>query len=174
MQQLHPSARWVFRTSVYQWLIPMLAIIAIVAFVALVIVVFPSEGQTEVSQEDAALSRTMMILAGFAALATIIGGLLSSEVYARMAYERYLYDLTKEGLIIERGIVWKKHVTIPYDRIQNVDIERGILARLLNFSSVSIHTAGYSGGGPEGYLPALDVATADQMRGALLRRIQRR
>ena len=70
-------------------------------------------------------------------------------------------------------------MTIPYDRIQNVDIYRGILARLLGLSDLNIQTAGMSaiinrygvsGGGAEGRLPALSREVAEQLRDELIQR----
>src|SRR3989344_9266669 len=85
-------------------------------------------------------------------------------LWAKLTYSFYKYELTEAGFRKELGVIYKKYVTIPYDRIQNVDIYRGILARLLGLSDLNIQTAGMSatinryglsGGGAEGRLPAL-------------------
>ena len=52
-------------------------------------------------------------------------------VWAKLTYRFYRYELTDAGFRKELGVIYKKYVTIPYDRIQNVDIYRGILARIL-------------------------------------------
>ena len=49
-------------------------------------------------------------------------------------------------------MIWKRYVTIPYDRIQNVDIYRGVLARLLGLSDLNIQTAGTTSGSVLGLL----------------------
>jgi len=76
---------------------------------------------------------------------------------------------------IEKGVIWKKYISIPYERIQNVDIYRGILARILGLSDLHIQTAGYSaygkhGMGSEGRFPGLDTRTAEQLREQLVKR----
>lgn len=103
-------------------------------------------------------------------------------IWAKLTYRFYLYELTDIGFRKESGVIYKKYVTIPYDRIQNVDIHRGILARMLGLSDIHIQTAGMSavvgrhsmsGGGAEGRLPALSKEAAEQMRDELIQRARR-
>ena len=105
--------------------------------------------------------------------------LVFSFIWAKLTYHFYRYELTDAGFRKELGVISKKYVTIPYDRIQNVDIYRGILARILGLSDLNIQTAGMSatvgrfgvsGGGAEGRLPALSRKTAEQIRDELIQR----
>ena len=90
-------------------------------------------------------------------------------IYAKFSYRFYKYELTDMGFKKESGIIWKQYVTIPYDRIQNVDIYRGIFARILGLSDLQIHTAGVGGVAMgEGRLPGLSVSDAEKMRDELL------
>jgi len=100
-------------------------------------------------------------------------------VWAKLTYHFYRYELTDAGFRKELGVIYKKYVTIPYDRIQNVDIYRGILARILGLSDLNIQTAGMSatvgrygisGGGSEGRLPALSREDAERLRDELIQR----
>ena len=102
-----------------------------------------------------------------------------SFIWAKLAYRFYRYELTDAGFRKELGVIFKKYVTIPYDRIQNVDIYRGILARMLGLSDLKIQTAGASatvgrygvfGGGAEGRLPAVSREVAEQLRDELIQR----
>jgi putative membrane protein len=94
-----------------------------------------------------------------------------------MAYKRWFYEFGINSLKIESGIITKRYSNIPYGRIQNVDVFRGIIARMLGFSSVSIQTAGYSMMGKhgkinaEGSLPAVSVEEAEKIRELLMRKI---
>jgi len=99
-------------------------------------------------------------------------------IWAKLTYRFYRYELIEDGFRKESGVIYKKYVTIPYDRIQNVDINRGILARLLGLSDLNIQTAGASatvsrygvmGGGAEGRLPAVSKEVAEQLRDELVR-----
>ena len=93
-------------------------------------------------------------------------------VWAKLSYHFYRYELTESGFRKELGVIYKKYVTIPYDRIQNVDIYRGIAARILGLSDLNIQTAGTSmqtmrG---EGRLPGLSREVAEQLRDELIQR----
>src|SRR3989344_3819696 len=70
--------------------------------------------------------------------------IILSFISAKLTYHFYKYELREDGFRKEYGIIWKKYVTIPYDRIQNVDIYRGILDRMLGLSDLNIQTAGAS------------------------------
>jgi len=90
--------------------------------------------------------------------------------WAVLSYNAYRYELTQEGFKKESGVIWKKYVTIPYERIQNVDIHRGILARMLGLSALQIFTAGMGGTKAEGELPGLAPEMAEQLSAELVRR----
>ncbi len=100
-------------------------------------------------------------------------------VWSKLTYHFYRYELLDSGFRKESGVIYKKYVTVPYDRIQNVDINRGILARILGLSDLHIQTAGASatvsrygvmGGGTEGRLPAVSKEDAEQIRDELIQR----
>jgi len=60
-----------------------------------------------------------------------------SYVRSRLLYKYYFYELTENSFRKEHGIIYKKYVSIPYTRIQNIDIYRGVLARILGLSGTS-------------------------------------
>ena len=113
---------------------------------------------------------------------TLTFAIVIGEVYTRMAYNRWLYELSKDSLKLERGIIWKKYSNIPYQRVQNVDIHRGVIARMLGFSTVDIQTAGmhmsygrYGGRArSEGHIPAVSIKEAEDMREFLMKKIGKR
>lgn len=94
-------------------------------------------------------------------------------IMAKLTYRFYWYGVQEEGFQKKSGIIWKSYVTIPYGRIQNVDIRRGIWDHILGLSRLHIQTAGYSHpySSPEGKLPGLSVKIAEQLRDELIKRI---
>src|SRR3989344_8042912 len=106
---------------------------------------------------------------------------VGSFVWAKLTNYFYRYELTDAGFRKESGVIYKRYVTIPYDRIQNVDIYRGIVARLLGLSDLQVQTAGSSavygragfGMNAEGRLPGLSKEEAEQLRNRLTERIGR-
>ena len=165
MQQLNPKAVWLFFISfVLRWLI----VITILTLFLSGIIPILING-VEFSFDS--LGWLLWII--------IPAFLVLCFVWAKLTYHYYRYELTDAGFRKELGVIYKKYVTIPYDRIQNVDIYRGILARILGLSDLNIQTAGMSatvgrygisGGGSEGRLPALSREVAEQLRDELIQR----
>ncbi len=101
-------------------------------------------------------------------------------IWAKLTYRFWAYQLSENAFKKEHGVIWKKYISIPYERIQNIDIHRGLLARILGLSDLKIQTAGssavsygrgrISGMGAEGYLPGLDRQVAEQLREELIKR----
>ncbi len=114
-------------------------------------------------------------------LLVVVIWLCGSYGWAKLTYRFYRYKLTEDAFCKEKGVIWKKYVTIPYDRIQNVDIYRGILARILGLSDLHIQTAGMSssadyggwGSEAEGRLPGLSQQIAQELRDELIRRARK-
>lgn len=101
---------------------------------------------------------------------TVISSIFA-YIFARLTYSNWKYQLTEDALRIEKGIIWKKYVSIPYEKIQNVDILRGLLTRILRLSDLQIQTAGISGYAlTEGRLPGLSIEAAEQIRDNLVKR----
>ncbi len=103
-------------------------------------------------------------------------------IWAQLSWKFYRYELRDDAFRKEHGVILKKYVSIPYERIQNVDIYRGILARLLGLSDVHIQTAGmsapigrygYGGFSAEGRLPGLERKEAERLRDELVQRARR-
>ena len=115
-----------------------------------------------------------VIIAGFAIFLAVI--VLTAWIVAKLTYKYYKYELQEDVIRIEHGIIWKRYSSIPYDRIQNVDILRGLLARIVGLSDLQIQTAGGAsvasnyGSFTEGRLPALSPQVAEQLRDEILRR----
>lgn len=105
--------------------------------------------------------------------------LVVSQIWVTLSYNRWFYEFTDNQLRIEQGVIWKKYSNIAYSRIQNIDILRGIFARLFGYSSLNIQTAGYSampagrGSFSEGYIPAVPVKEAEEIREFLIKKITR-
>jgi len=66
-----------------------------------------------------------------------------------------------EELAIRRGRMWRSLVTVPYGRIQYVDLESGPLLRALGMATITVNTAS-----PEssGTVPGLPTQVAEELR----------
>tara|TARA_Y100000034_G_scaffold91974_1_gene111057 strand:+ start:1357 stop:1860 length:504 start_codon:yes stop_codon:yes gene_type:complete len=149
-QQLHLGAKWLFRFRTFFMLL----------FFSLFLSIW-------------GLAGALFLGIGFggAFIFWIIFIIVFTEVWARLTYNNYSFELRDEGVYVERGVIIKRYSTVPYQRIQNVDIHRGILARMIGFSTLNIQTAGYAhprGAGAEGHLPAIGIEEAEKIRKQIL------
>lgn len=98
-----------------------------------------------------------------------IAGLgLFSAVWSIIAYFRYYYSLSEEELIIQKGIINKSKINIPYKRIQSVNFKQNFLHQFLNVTEVAIDTAG--SGEKEIEIDALTLENAKALRQEILDR----
>jgi len=162
--KLHPGAKWQFRIGSY--LLALIPAIFIVSFLG---------GLIEGIIGGLITLGTIFILI----ITIIVVVILIGEFYAHLAYNRFFYEFTDTELKLERGVIWKKYSNIPYERVQNVDVTRGILARIFGFSTVNIQTAGYGGvygrrgfgAQSEGYLPAVSIKAAEKIREFVMKKV---
>lgn len=73
----------------------------------------------------------------------------------------------EEELVVRRGRVLRSLVTVPYGRLQFVDVASGPLDRALGIAKVELHTASprFSA-----HIPGLPLAEAELLRGRLVAR----
>ena len=55
------------------------------------------------------------------------------------------YMVSDDFVRIQQGVFWKSLSTIPYEKVQNVDMSQGPIERKFGLGRVLLHTAGYSG-----------------------------
>lgn len=86
-----------------------------------------------------------------------------------LAWSRFSYGLVGDVLVIEQGVLQRSRREVPLARIQQVDLRRKLRHRALGVAVVRVDTAGGSSGA-EAVLEAIDDASAERLRAALLRR----
>lgn len=79
-----------------------------------------------------------------------------------LAWRRFRYGVGAAEIVIESGILHRNRRSIPFDRVQDVDIERTFLARLFGLAKVRIETG--AGGKDEGLLDSVSLAEAHRLR----------
>ena len=55
------------------------------------------------------------------------------------------YIISEDFVRIQKGAVWKRFTTIPFEKVQNVEIFQGPIERSFGLGKILVHTAGYSG-----------------------------
>ena len=80
-------------------------------------------------------------------------------------WTRFEFRVGGNDIRIDSGILSRTHRSIPFDRIQDVDITQGPVARLLGLAKVKFETGGSAGAGEdEGVLHAITLERAEQIR----------
>src|SRR5919107_1911987 len=84
-------------------------------------------------------------------------------VWLLLYWRRFEFRVGPSEIRIDSGILSRTHRSIPFDRIQDVDISQGPVARLLDIAKVKFETGGSAGGGEdEGVLHAIPLARAQE------------
>ncbi|MBD3256091.1 MAG: PH domain-containing protein [Candidatus Lokiarchaeota archaeon] len=86
------------------------------------------------------------------------------HLYLTAYTKNFTYQVSEDNIIIRHGVFTRTKVTIPFIRIQNINVLSGLFDRFFNLYTVKIETAGASGsvsGGtsstfrPEGLIPGI-------------------
>lgn len=129
-----------------------------------IILRFAKELPSTVVAAPAALAYgSNMGLAGFLLFAGLIGAIMVGINW--LAWSRFRYGVGERDIVIEKGILNRTRRSIPFDRVQDVDIERRLLQRIFGLAKVKIETGG--AGHDEGLIDSVTVAEADRLRAAV-------
>jgi putative membrane protein len=109
----------------------------------------------------------LLLVAGIVGVVAL-GIFLALLLGMGIRYLRFRWRLDPDAVVIEEGFFVRKRRVIRRERIQSVDLERGILHRLLGVVEVRIEAIG--GAGTEGKLAAVDPTLAESLRRILLAR----
>lgn len=80
-------------------------------------------------------------------------------------WRRFSFRVGSDEIRIDSGILNRTHRSIPFDRVQDVDITQGPVSRLLGIAKVKFETGGSAAAkGEDGVLPAISLARAEELR----------
>lgn len=94
------------------------------------------------------------------AIAVLYGAVALPLIY--LQYHRFRYWITPAEVVIHSGVLTRRRRNIPIERIQNIEIQRKLLPRLLGTASVKVVTAGSATA--EGVLEYVSVREAARIR----------
>ncbi len=73
----------------------------------------------------------------------MVGGvLLVVFIVAYLHYRKFTFYVEEESFIIEKGLIRRDKITVPFDRIQSVHINQNLIQRILRVVGLKIDTAG--------------------------------
>jgi putative membrane protein len=99
-------------------------------------------------------------------LPAILAFLLISLVAAWLHWLRFRFLVGDDEIVIESGVLSRQHRTIPFDRIQDVSIEQGLVSRALGIAKVGFET-GAGGKENDGDLDAIGLDAAQALRATI-------
>jgi uncharacterized protein len=92
-----------------------------------------------------------------------------SIVISILGFPKKGYLVREKDVSFQRGLITYKLTTVPFNRIQHVEVNQGILAKLFHLSSVKIYTAG--GNSSDLSIPGLLVSDAQKLKAFLSEKI---
>lgn len=92
-------------------------------------------------------------------LTIFVGAMLIRALWHQWTFR---YGFGARGLVIREGLIFRNVRQIEYQRIENIDTERGLLHRWLNVAQVRVQTS--TGGKPEALISVLDLGAVQEMR----------
>lgn len=133
-----------------------------------------------------ALILVVLFIYGFSAVALItspepsILGIISTIVFVFLAifvtliylYQRwyfavYYYNLDDNYIVIKKGPITPREITIPYERVQDVYVDQDLLDRIFGIYDVHLSSATISSG-MEAHIDGVEKEAADGLRKLLL------
>ena len=105
---------------------------------------------------------------GWVVLGTLVALMLFLTLwYAPARYARWRWQLTELAVELRYGVIVRQQETVPYFRIQQIDIVQGPLDRILDLATLQVTTASASGSAA---LPGIANDDAPTVRAELLAR----
>lgn len=127
------------------------ASIALAVSVALVLAAFAGVGQP--------------VLGGVAALVLAVAGALLVRWWTSLVWRSWQFRVGDGALHLRHGVLTRRQSTIPYHRVQHIDLEAGPLERRMGLTSLILRTASASS---DSTVPGIDAAEAEALRARIL------
>lgn len=108
------------------------------------------------------------LLVGPAAVLALV--VVAGLVWPPIVYRHWSYRLADDALEIRRGVIVQRRSAVPYRRVQQVDLSKGPIDRLLGLVSADLTTAAATS---DGSVPGLAPGDAEAFRQLVLERAGR-
>lgn len=100
-------------------------------------------------------------IAAMIVAAVLVGSLIRPLVQ----WLSFTYQVGEDGIEMKSGVISRNHRTIPFDRVQDVNLEQNPIHRLLRMGKVKLETGGSAGGTTEdGVIDSITLDDAARLR----------
>lgn len=86
--------------------------------------------------------------------------------FSYLSYKKFRFSIQEDAFHLDHGVIKLSHVEIPFERIQNINLQQSILQQVLNVVGFEIETAGE--GTAEIKIKALDKSFATALKAKLI------
>jgi membrane protein YdbS with pleckstrin-like domain len=107
------------------------------------------------------------LVSGALAVATVAAAALGVLVLVPRRYRGWRYVLGPAALELAHGVLTHRSSTVPYIRVQHIDLTAGPLDRRLGLTTLVIRTASAT---TDARLPGIEDREAERLRAAILHR----
>ncbi|WP_245686428.1 PH domain-containing protein [Psychroflexus sediminis] len=87
-------------------------------------------------------------------------------VFSYLSYKKFKFSIQEDAFHLDSGVIKLSHIEIPFERIQNINLQQNVLQQLLNVVGFEIETAGE--GTAEIKIKALDKDFATALKSKLI------
>jgi len=91
-------------------------------------------------------------------------------LYQQWYFDVYFYDLTPDYIVIKKGPITPREITIPYERVQDVYVDQDLFDRVFGIFDVHLSSATISSG-MEAHIDGVEQQAAEGLRGLLLKTV---
>jgi len=93
-------------------------------------------------------------------------------LYQYLYFRNYFYDVDKENLIIRKGVIANKEVTLPFSKITDVYVDQDLLDALFHLYDVHVSTPTESSG-KFAHIDGISKKASEQLRALLLENVNK-
>ncbi len=90
--------------------------------------------------------------------------------YQSWYYAVYFYELDDNYIVIRKGPITPREITIPYERVQDIHMDQDLLDRLFGLYDVHLSSATISSG-MEAHIDGVEREAAEGLRELILRKV---
>jgi putative membrane protein len=92
-------------------------------------------------------------------------------VFSYLSYKKFKFSIQEDAFHLDHGVIKLSHVEIPFERIQNINLQQNLIQQVLNVVGFEIETAGE--GTAEIKIKALDKDFAQSLKDKLIKEKER-
>ncbi len=112
-------------------------------------------------------STIVIVLITFVIFLAVVLNVLYHYVY----YKAYYYNLREDVLVIRKGIVVPDEISIPYNRIQDIYVDRDVLDLIFGLYDVHVSSA-TTESGKDAHVDGVNYANAVKLKDMILEKVK--